>query len=350
MFDDMSRGRFYVRLESREWPLIEGLGSSAPFDAAVISDRYLAPYPSDDPNSQELPDRLARAVLGVGRTFSVDPDTARLEHPSAGGRQSARSALRPVAGVLPLPLTAEALQSPAAVRAFVGASQIQQLMAGAFSAPYLEVRGPDDPRLRVNIELLKASREVAGGKQLIAYLQFLPSTLASGDALRAGLLLVPHANVVVVRARRLEPSMVRQPHVGAWVDLVARLTRAGARVVVDCAGVAGPPLVAAGADAFSAGTRFFRNVAADLHPTSGGGGGEPLRADASLTSLRDASAEALVPADNSAIRVSNLRVMRDDARLAARLGTGYGDLLRRAGSAQGQVWATELQRLRAEAA
>lgn len=120
----MSRGRFYVRLESGEWPLLDDLEGAPPFDAAVISDRYLAPYPDGHPQEDEPSDRLADAVDGVNRPFSVDLDTARLQHPASVERQSTRSALRPVARALPL--TVEALRSADAVSALVDAAQISQ--------------------------------------------------------------------------------------------------------------------------------------------------------------------------------------------------------------------------------
>jgi len=345
----MSRGRFYVRLESGEWPLLDELEGSPPFDAAVISDRYLAPYPSGHQREDEPADRLADAVDGVDRPFSVDLDTARLQHSASVERQSARSALRPVARAMALPLTVEMLQSPAAVSALVDAAQISQVRAGAFAAPYLEVAGPEDPRQQINIELLRASRPLADGRPLIGYLQVLHSTLVSGNALKAAIRLVPHADVIAVRARRVDPARVRPEQARRLIELVASLALRGVRVIADCAGPAGPPLVAAGADAFSAGTRFFHTVPSDLHPTIGGGGGTPLSTIIPLAdkprvaSLRDGT-------DNATTRLENLRVMQAAARQAGMMGPDYAELLVSSDRAQGAVWAAELRRLQIRAA
>jgi hypothetical protein len=345
----MSRGRFYVRLESGEWPLLNDLEGAPPFDAAVISDRYLAPYPDGHPQEDESADRLADAVDGVNRPFSVDLDTARLQHPASVVRQSARSALRPVASVLALPLTVEELRSADAVSALVDAAQISQVRAGAFAAPYLEVDGPDDPRQQINIELLRASRQLAGGRPLISYLQVLHSTLVSGDALKAAIQLVPHADVIAVRARRVDPANVRPEQARRLIELVASLALREVRVVADCAGPAGPPLVAAGADAFSAGTRFFHTVPSDLHPTIGGGGGAPL---STIVPLADKPRVFAVgdATDNATTRLENLRVMQAAARQAGMMGPDYAELLASSGRAQGAVWAAELRRLQIRAA
>lgn len=344
----MSRGRFYVRLESREWSLLDDLDGPPPFDAAVISDRYLAPYPDGHQREDEPADRLADAVDGVSRPFSVDPDTARLQHSASVERQSTRSALRPVASALALPLTVEMLRSAEAVSGLVDAAQISQVRAGAFAAPYLEVDGPDDPRQQINVELLRAGRQLAGGRPLIGYLQVLHSTLISGDALKAAIQLAPHADVIAVRARRVDPARVRPEQARRLVELVASLALRGVRVIADCAGPAGPPLVAAGADAFSAGTRFFHTIPSDLHPTVAGGGGAPL---ATIVPLADKSrVSAGAATDNAATRLENLRVMQAAAREAGGMGLDYAELLASSGRAQSAVWAAELRRLQTRAA
>ena len=58
----MSRGRLYLRCESNEWDFIRAMKDAPPFDAAVISDRYLAPYPEGHRFYGLRPDRLAKAV------------------------------------------------------------------------------------------------------------------------------------------------------------------------------------------------------------------------------------------------------------------------------------------------
>lgn len=293
------------------------------------------------------------AVKKCGRKVCVDPDVARLEHKGSDARQSRRDALRPVARVLGNPISADSLRSASTIRALVDANSINQAAADAVAAPYLEVSGPDDPRLNVNIRLLQATREVSGGRPLMAYLQVLNRDLLSGSALRAGLALVPHADVIVLRARRVLTDSVSPAQAWALVQLVGRIAQAGRRVIVDCAGDAGAPLVAAGADGFSAGTWRFQKVPADLHPKGGGGGGRKL---VHLYPLETAVDSTLPDHDGAAertkarIRLRNLKLMRDSARNAAAAGIGYADVLARSGQPQGKVWAAELRRLAARAA
>ncbi|MCA1707754.1 MAG: hypothetical protein LC808_32580 [Actinobacteria bacterium] len=81
----------------------------------------------------------------------------------------------------------------------------------------------------------------------------------------------------------------------------------------------------AGADAFSAGTRFFHTVAADLHPVGGGGGAQL----SSIVPLADAPHDDSVgeATDNAATRLQNLRVMLAAARQAAVMGPDYAEPL-----------------------
>ena len=355
----MSRGRFYARLESTEWSLLDDLDGPAPFDGAMLTDRYLGPWPKDHPQADEPADRLAIAVVAAGRPFVVDPDVARLEHPDSVALQSPRDALRPLARALVLPLGLHVLRSPAGISAMIDAAQISQVRASAFSAPYLEVGGPDDPRLQANVELLRASRDVANGRAVVGFLQALHGALVRGEALAAARKLARHSDVLVIRARRVRPVQITPPQVRALTELVNRLAQEGVRVVVDCAGPAGPPLVAAGADGFSAGSYHFQTVPAALHPAPGGGGGDALMPYVPLSqagsSAGVAATAALVPSpevyDKSATRIANLGTMQQESRRAAALGpTGYADLLVRAGLPQGQVWAAELRRVAARAA
>jgi hypothetical protein len=262
--------------------------------------------------------------------------------------------------VLDLPLDAQQLRSPAAVRALVDAAQLSQVRASAFSAPYLEVGGRDDPRLRVNVELLRASRDVANGRAVVAYLQALHGTIVRGEALEAARELARRADVLVIRARRMRPVHMLPAQARALAEMVSRLARDGVRVIADCAGPAGPPLVAAGCDGFSAGSYRFQTVPAALHPASGGGGGDllapyvPLSAAGGVTGgavLGDASEHDVGLEDKSAVRLANFAGLRAESRTAAALGpAGYAELLIQAGVPQGRLWAAELRRVAARAA
>ncbi len=181
-FSAMSRGRFYLRCESEEWDFIRSLKAPCPFDAAVISDRYLADYPDGHARHSQPRDRLIGALAAHGAHWSVDPDTARLEQASSRQRQRPRAGNRPLARALPLPLSAERLSTQDAVDALLEAGSVHQHASRAFVAPYLEVTGPADPRFAVNLRLLERAGQLAGDRTLIAYLQVLRGDLIGGGA------------------------------------------------------------------------------------------------------------------------------------------------------------------------
>ena len=87
----MSRGRFYIRSESEEWDFIRSLSAPAPFDAAVISDRYLPDYPAGHPRYGQPRDLIAHAFDAIGVPWSVDSKK-----------------LEPWDGIVPVPETARA--------------------------------------------------------------------------------------------------------------------------------------------------------------------------------------------------------------------------------------------------
>ncbi len=364
----MSRGRFYIRCEANEWDFIAELKNDPPFDAAVISDRYLAPYPPGHKYFGEPHDRLAKAVEKCERAWSVDPDTARLGHRKSTERQRRHAANRPLARALPLPLNVEQLRDPDNAAALAEAAAVQQLGSPALAAPYLEVAGVEDPRLAVNLNLLERSRELAGDRTVIAYLQILRGQLLDGSGAEvARRLATAGAQVIFVRVRRFEPENASSADVLAYADLISAGSKGGARIIGDCVGRLGPALIAAGADGFSTNALRFRKVAEDLHPTSGGGGGNgpalmwevpgagvgrPL-AD-TPSSVRCAVENCPAPdghvENKAAIRIHNLHDLQRSGRLAAKEGLGYADLLTRSGSATLRDWALALQQLASRAA
>jgi hypothetical protein len=362
----MSRGRFYLRCESDEWDFISGLSTSVPFDAAVISDRYLADYPDDHARQGEPRDRLITALEGRGVQWSVDPDTARLEQRKSAERQRPRAANRPVARALPLPLTVDALAQQEAVDALVEANTRHQLGSRALAAPYLEVVGPDDPRFAINLRLLARTRELAGDRAVIAYVQVLKRDLLNGGAAAvASRVAGTGADVVFVRVRRFEPEKATTDDVLAYAGVIDAGSNAGARVVPDCVGRLGPVLVATGGDGFASNAWRFRKLPDDLHPAGGGGGAgllvweQPGAPVGVVSAVGDASASCHVgdcPApdgptgDNVATRIHNLHEFQRLARLAAAEGLGYAARLASSPSPVVRGWAAALQELERRAA
>lgn len=359
----MSRGRFYLRVESDEWDFIRGLKAPLPFDAAVVSDRYLPDYPEDHPRHGEDRDQLVQALEAQGVRWSVDPDTARLEQAKSAERQSARAASRPLARAVSLPLKAERLESGEAVDALAEAASVHQLGSPAFAAPYLEVDGVDDPRFALNLALLRRSRELAGDRAVVAYLQVLGSRLLDGSAVEVARRLAGSgAEVIFVRVRRFEAEQASEAEVVAYAEVVAAGDVGGARMVADCVGRLGPVLVATGADGFASNARYFRKLPDDLHPTGGGGGAGELvwevpgggfatvgTSSAITCALPDCPAPAAI-GDNSSVRVHNLHEFQRAARQAAADGLGYAAHLARHPALVVRGWSRALQSLERRAA
>jgi len=362
----MSRGRFYLRCEANEWDFIREL-KNPPFDAVVISDRYLAPYPEGHKYFNDAPDRLIQAIEGHDLGWSVDPDTARLQHPKSMDRQRPRAANRPLARALPLPLTVEQLSNPDNLAALAEAAAEQQLRSRAFAPPYLEVAGLDDPRLKINLALLERGRELAGDRVLIAYLQVLRSQLLDGTAAAvAGRLASNGAEVIFARIRRFEPELASPAELLAYAELIRAGSAGGARVVGDCVGRLGPALIATGADGFATNALHFRKVAEDLHPVGGGGGNGPeLKWEVPEEGTARATSEppSPIPCEvedcpaprghgdrNAATRIHNLHELKRSGLLAAEEGLGYAARLVSSTSPVLRGWAAALQQLASRAA
>jgi hypothetical protein len=357
----MSRGRFYLRCESDEWDFIRKLKVPLPFDAAVVSDRYLADYPAGHKRFGEHRDRLTKALDGHGIDWSVDPDTARLEQAKSAERQRPRAANRPLAKALSLPLSAELLAHQNSIDALVEAGSLHQLGSRAFAAPYLEVAGPEDPRWNVNKRLLARSRELAGDRILIAYLQVLRSHLLDGSAAEiARRLAEVGADVIFVRVRRFESENATIEEVVAYADVIDAGMTAGSRVVADCVGRLGPTLIGTGADGFATNSWRFRKVSDDLHPAGGGGGGvgellwevpdAAVGLAHSVSSMKSCTVENC-PAregpngNHLSTRIHNLHEFHRAARLAAKEGLGYSKRLAQSSSLTARRWATALQQI-----
>jgi hypothetical protein len=321
----MTRGRFYLRCDHNEWELLGQLEGPPPFDAAVISDRYLAAYPKGHRDHGKERDRLVTALGQLGSAWSVDPDTARLGQPRSEERQRSRAANRPLAKRLPIALTAAQLSDPEAAADLVEAAATHQLSSRVFAAPYLEAASVDDPRFKVNVDLVHRARQQAGDRIVAAYLQTLRRDLLNGNAIdMLKRLADAGADVVFVRVRRFTPEEATTPEALAYCSLVRAAEQHGVRAVPDCVGRLGPALVAAGADAFTAGAWAFRKVPDDLHPAGGGGGAGALVWERPVTVAAEGGCSAvgcLAPTgptdEHGKTRVHNLHVFRDGSRLAA---------------------------------
>jgi hypothetical protein len=362
----MSRGRFYLRCESDEWDFLRALKSPLPFDAAVVSDRYLSAYPEGHKREGEDRDLLTKALDDRGVRWSVDPDTARLEQRSSIQRQRPRAANRPVAKALPLPITVDQLRHPDALDALVEANTLHQAGSKALVAPYLEVTGLDDPRWAANRRMLRRTSEIAGDRIVVAYLQVLRSDLLNGNAAAAATAIADcGAQVIFVRVRRFDPELAAPEEVIAYAGVVAAGTQGGCRVVGDCVGRLGPVLIATGADGFATNAWRFRKVPEDLHPSGGGGGagellwevpgmGIGISASAGKSDLRCPAPGCPAPdgptSKHLATRIHNLHEFHAAANQAAKEGLRYASRLARSPSSTTRGWASALQQLARRAA
>lgn len=362
-----SRGLFYARLEDRDWNFLRGLGERAPFDAAIIRANYLAPYPSEDHRFGESPDRLVGALAKREWAWALDPNTAPHAHPKAAEWAAPRAQNCSLAQVTPLPWGPMRFDDPGLVAELVDRAVDLQRLAGGLAVPYFELKRPEDPELAVNCSLISLIAERAGDQRVITYLQTLGSRLVDGSAEESAKRYVDAgAETILIRIRRFQPHNLEQ--VLAYLKLVERIEASGARAVADSTGHFGPVAVAAGADAFSAGARFFRKVpdallskpserAEDEDEESESGGGPPMlyehpgqlasvhpnAAGSHLASCGEPDCQAQDgKGEPRYIREHNLHEFRSLSRKAAREGLRFASTLRDIGSPEALLWAAAL--------
>ena len=159
------------------------------------------------------------------------------------------------------------------------------------------------------------------------------------------------------RVRGLDAEQASAPEFSAYLNAIAAFTAVGVELVPDCVGRLGPPLVAGGAASFSTGPVHFRRVPQALLNKSGGGGIEvfyevPGGFHAVARSARHAAAPCFVPncaaaASNVSLeelRLHNLHVLREEARLAAANDAAwYAARLIASGQPEAAVWADVLR-------
>jgi hypothetical protein len=368
----MSRGLFYARLEDRDWKFLHRLGDAAPFDAAILKASYLAPYPDDDPRHGESPDRLSTKLVEREWAWGLDPATAPHGHPRALEWTAPRARSCSLAQAVDLPWTPAKLSDPELAGELIDTAVAMQSSSRAIAAPYLEVAGVDDPEVEANCSLLSLTAERAADQRVLAYLQTLGSRLADGSAASIAERYVDAgAETVFIRIRRFALQDLKQ--VLAYLELVARIERAGARAVADSVGHFGPVAVAGGAYGFSAGARFFRKVPgallqrpserSDDDDEKDSGGGPPVLYEhpGQLTGVRASKAgshlsacpEPGCRAENGEgktryLREHNLHEFRRLARQAGAEGFDFAKTLRAIGSLEAVLWADALDQRAAQ--
>ena len=362
----MARGNLYLRAEHEDWDFIRAVAASPPFDAAIVREKYIAPYPKGHARERQGkdPEELLHALRDADVPWSLDPDSDRFADPKAKRLLAGRAAMSKLARAIDLPWEVSVFENPAYAEQVVEACLGLQLTSQVATAPYIEVEGSDDPRVAINEKFIRLTRERAGGKIVIAYLQSTGYRLSKGELLDPAKRLVgAGADVVFTRIRRFEAEEATTEQVVAYGRLVDAIDGAGARAVPDSVGRLGPTLVAAGADAFVTGPFRFRKVAAARLSNGGGGSGpgllyevpgrfsgrEPGPIAQTLPSCQVMGCEANDGAGPEfAIRVHNLHEFSRISRLAARLGLDFDSVLAASGGRIAAGWGEALQTLRRE--
>lgn len=346
--------RIYFRPENGDAALLASFAQPAPFDAAILAARYLAPYIEP---GQGDPDALPDALANRNLQFIVDPGTPELAMPSFEARASERHRQSPIAKALPLPLEIAALRDEGARNYLVEIVLSTQTRAAALVPPHLERQARDNGELDINLQMLEQTVASAGAKRVVAFLQCTPAALRLGAAIGvARRYKAAGATHVVLRVRGLRNQEMSRADFECYLDVIEDFLRHQVELTIDCCGRAGPPLVAGGARGFSTGWLHFRSVA--KRPFGpGGGGSEPGRYEvpggfidvvppgAPLAGRECPVANCRaheVDADAFVLRLHFLHVLRDQAMLAASLGAaGYGERLRGLGG-YAAAWGTAL--------
>lgn len=182
------RPRIYFRPDNGDAAFIAALTGPAPFDAAILPARYLAPYPAGGPQSDPdaLPDALARQHL----QFIIDPGTPELMMPSFLTRASQRHRESPIATACALPLDPALLRDEGVRNHLIEIVLSTQTRAAGLVPPHLELQARDNGELELNLQLLEQTVLAAAGKRIVAssnahrppsgVAALLPSPLATG--------------------------------------------------------------------------------------------------------------------------------------------------------------------------
>jgi len=331
--------RLVFRPEHDEWDLIEQHPEL--FDAVLVPESYVAPYPPEHLFASSTPTRL----LDVSRAADIpvwrDPETSGLSSRSVL-RLSATRRLRltPLARAFPLPLDLTAFDRPKARMHAVELVLAAQSGSETAAAPYFNFDRRDSQAFRLNLRLARDVVSSVADQIPTAFVQVTQRKLLTGlPAAVAADYAAVGVRRVVIRVRGLKCQQANAQELAAYLDSIEAFQSNGVDAFADCAGLLGPVLVAGGAAGFSTGTRFFKSVPAAPLSVGGGGGGSPIAAQVPGT-----FSEVSRPSDQSArdTRVANLKNLRALTQLAARDPDALIASLRMDRGIYSAVWASVL--------
>jgi hypothetical protein len=357
------RSYVYFRAEHNEADLARAAVRARVIAVGIIRSKYLAPFPEGDDRAGQDHEQLATAFRNVEAPYVVDPDTPALC--ASGLREDEverRLRLTDAAQAVQLPLRLSMLRDDERRLDFVNVNIDMQAGAAGVIAPYLEAHRECDPRLAVNLDMLRETiTAVSDGRPVIAVLQTTAHRLRTGfvnDV--AALYAATGVKRVLVRVRKFDPEEATASELAAYLGTIASFSAHNIGVIPDCVGRLGPVLVAGGAHAFGTGSRFFRKVAESPINTGGGGGGGDLEYEVpgrlrsvAISARRSSSVPrcaiqgcvaGAATVDNGAVRLHNLHALNAVAQHAARLGSaGFAAYLAKDGDEREREWARALR-------
>jgi hypothetical protein len=246
---EASRSYVYFRAEHNEADLARAAVRTRAISVGVIRSKYLAPFPDGDDRAGQIHEELATAFRSVEGPYLVDPDTPALCAPGLRDDDvERRLRLTDVAQAVDLPLQLRALRDDQGRLDFVNVNIGMQVGAAGVIAPYLEAHRERDPRLAVNLDMLRETiTAVSDGRPVVAVLQTTAHRLRKGFVRdSAPLYAASGVKRVLVRIRRFDPEEATSSELAAYLDAVASFVAHGIGVIPDCVGRLGPVLVAGG--------------------------------------------------------------------------------------------------------
>jgi hypothetical protein len=360
---EANRSYVYFRAEHNEADLARAAVRARAISVGIIRSKYLAPLPEGDDRAGQDHEQLATAFRSVDGPYLVDPDTPALC--ASGLREDEverRLRLTDAAQAVELPLQLRALRDDQGRLDFVNVNVAMQAGAAGVIAPYLEAHRERDPRLAVNLAMLRETiSAVSDGRPVVAVVQTTAHRLRRGFVKDiAPLYAATGVKRVLVRVRRFDPEEATASELDAYLDAIASFAAHSIGVIPDCVGRLGPVLVAGSAHAFATGSRFFHKVAESPINTGGGGGGGDLEYEVpgrlrsvAISARRSSSvprctihgcAAGAAIVDNGSVRLHNLHALNAVAQLASRLGAaGFAAYLAKDGDEREREWARVLR-------
>lgn len=338
--------QFVLRPEHDEWDLLKQ--NPRLFDAVLVRESYVAPYPPGHHFGNNEPTRLVDVAREAGVSVWRDPETPGLCSRTVLKLPSTkRLLLTPLAREFPLPLDLALFARSNERQRALELTLATQVSSDTAAGPYFNFDRRDSHAFRVNLEMTRETVRSVSEQVPTAFVQITVHRLLTGFVAAVA---ADYATVgvkrVLIRVRGLKTREASAKELAAYLDALAAFRTRGVEAVADCTGLLGPVLVAGGADGFSTGTRFFTSVPSATLDAGEGGGGTPIAAQ-HLGSFTEVDR----PMDQEVrdTRVANMENLRALTQLAARDPDAIVATLRGEGG-HSAIWASVLAERKRRAA